>query len=210
MANYAHNFPFTKHPLNPADFPGVHRALLLALDRWIADDVPPPTSQFPAAGDGTLVVADPASYGFPAIPGVEYLGLVNALSELDYGTQPPRPIAGHDYAVTVPAVDEDGNEVAGIRVPEVAVPRGTHTGWAPRRAGYAEDELIALGAYLPFARTRKERLAAGDARLSLEERYPTSGDYIRKVAEAARALLDQGLLLAEDVDRIVDAARERA
>jgi hypothetical protein len=206
-ANFARNFPFTKHALNPADFPGVHRALLLALDRWIADGTPPPPSEFPTAD--TLVAADPAAYGFPAIPGVDYRGLVNGLSEIDYTAQPPRPIPGHDYVVVVPAIDADGNETAGIRVPEVAVPRGTYTGWAPRRAGYAEDELIALGAFLPFAQTRDARMASGDPRPSIEERYPTPDDYIRKIGEAARALFDRGLLLAEDIDRIVDDARAR-
>jgi hypothetical protein len=181
--------------------------LLVALDRWVTDGVPPPPSRFPSAREGTLVFADPDSYGFPAIPGVRYLGRVNELSELDYGTQPPQPIPGHEYVVKVPAIDEDGNEMAGIRVPEVAVPRGTHTGWAPRRAGFAEDELIALGAYFPFAVTRTEREASGDPRLSLEERYPSSGDYVRRLAEAAGQLCADGLLLAEDVERIVAQAR---
>lgn len=209
-ANYARNFPFTQYGLNPADFPGVHRALLLALDRWIGEGIPPPPNRFPTAGDGTLVAADAESYGFPAIPGVTYRGLINALSELDYSSQPPQPIPGRDYIVKVPAIDEDGNEIAGIRVPEIAVPRGTHMGWAPRRAGYAEGELIALGAYIPFAGTRAERLASGDPRLSLEERYVTPADYVRRISDAARALCEEGLLLAEDVERIIDEARERA
>lgn len=207
-ANYARHFPFTKYMLNPADFPGVHRALLVALDRWVGEGESPPSSRFPTAGE--LVSAHAESYGFPAIPGVHYPGLVNALCELDYSSQPPRPIPGHDYTVLVPAIDADGNERAGIRVPEVAVPRGTHTGWAPRQKGYAEGELIALGAYFPFAANRDERLASGDPRPSLEERYPSAEDYVRLVAEAARALCEQGLLLAEDVDRIVADARARA
>jgi hypothetical protein len=112
--------------------------------------------------------------------------------------------------VRVPAIDDDGNEIAGIRVPEVAVPRGTYTGWAPRKAGYAEDELIALGAYFPFPDTRANRETTGDPRASIEERYPTHEDYVRKIVEAARELRDEGLLLDEDIDRIVEAARERA
>lgn len=198
----------TKYPLNPADFSDVHRALLLALDRWVAAGIAPPPSRFPGADDDTLVSADVESYRFPAIPGVRYLGRINELSELDYREQPPRPIAGRDYAVMVPAIDADGNETAGIRVPEVAVPRGTHTGWAPRRTGFAEDELIALGAYFPFAATRAERLASGDPRLSLEERYPTPDDYVRKLVSAAERLHAEGFLLQEDVERIVAKARK--
>lgn len=208
-ANLARNFPFTKHRLNPADVAGVHRALLIALDQWIADGRAPPASRFPIASDGTLVPAN-NGYDFPKIPGVRYPGLVNDLSEVDYRTQPPAPIPGRDYVVLVPAIDNEGNEIAGIRVPEIAVPQGTHTGWAPRRAGYAEDELIALGAYFPFARTRAEREASGDPRPSIEERYPTAEDYVRRIAEAARDLCRQRLLLEEDVERIVAAARERA
>lgn len=207
-ANLARNFPFTKYMLNPADVNGTHRALLVALDRWIADGTEPPASRFPTVADGSLVAAD-TGYGFPAIPGVRYPALVNGLSEIDYGTQPPSPIPGRDYTVLVPRIDADGNEIAGIRVPEIAVPRGTHTGWAPRRAGFAEDELIALGAYFPFAETRAEREASGDPRPSIEERYPTADDYVRRMAEAARELCSQGLLLEEDVDRIVAAAMER-
>jgi hypothetical protein len=207
-ANFARNFPFTRHALNPADFPGVHRALLLALDRWVADGTSPPPSQFPAGDD--LVDAGRESYGFPVIPGADYPGLVNRLSEIDYAVQPPTQIPGKDYAVKVPAIDADGNETACIRVPEVAVPRGTYTGWAPRKAGYAEGELIALGAFLPFAATREERAASGDPRPSLEERYPTPEDYVGKIAEAARDLCEQGLLLAEDVERVIEDARNRA
>jgi len=208
-ANFARNFPFTKHALNPADVAEVHRALLVALDRWIADGTPPPDCRFPMPGDGTLVNADAASYGFPEVPGAPYPGLVNALAELDYSSQPPQAVPGRDYVVSVPATDADGNEIAGIRVPEVAVPRGTYTGWAPRKAGYAEGELIALGAFLPFAETREERLASGDPRLSLEERYPAAGDYLAQITEAAKALHEAGLLLAEDIERIAEAACRR-
>ena len=111
---------------------------------------------------------------FPDIPGMHYTGLVNGLCELDYSQQPPRPIAGHDYPVLVPKVDADGNEIAGIRLPDVAVPLGTRTGWNIRSAGFAEGALMAVGFYIPFAATAKERRETGDPRLSLEERYPES------------------------------------
>ncbi|MBO9601190.1 MAG: hypothetical protein J7496_01645 [Novosphingobium sp.] len=208
-ANFARNFPFTRHALNPADVAEPHRALLVALDRWIAEGTPPPASRFPGADGSALASPNVADYGFPQIPGAPYPGLVNELAEIDYSVQPPRPIPGREYAVGVPPIDADGTETVGILVPEVAVPRGTYTGWAPRKAGYAEGELIALGAYLPFAATREERLAAGDPRPSLEERYHTADDYVARVAEAAEALRADGLLLAEDVERIVTAARRR-
>jgi len=207
--DYARFFPAAAYAPNPADCSELHRALLVALDRWVSDGVPPPPSRFPHPDDGTLTPAMPERYGFPAIPGVSYPGLVNELSEVDYGVQPPRPIPGRDYAVMVPAIDRDGNEVAGVRLPDIAVPRGTHTGWNPRREGYAEGGLSAIGAWFPFAATEEERLASGDPRLSLEERYPTDEDYLRKLAEAAEELCEWGLLLQEDVERLIEKARGR-
>jgi Alpha/beta hydrolase domain len=205
----AANFPFHHHPANPAEYSAVHRALVAALDQWVSADVPPAPSRFPSVSDGTLVEAAPETYGFPAIPGVTYPGLVNELSEMDHGAQPPQPIAGREYLILVPTVDEDGNDIAGVRVPEIAVPRGTHTGWNLRKSGFGEGELLLLGSHFPFAATKKDRLVAGDPRPSLEERYPTSDRYVQAIAQAAEALREKRLLLAEDVDRIVKAAAAR-
>jgi hypothetical protein len=204
----AANFPYNQYPANPAEYGAVHRALVVALDEWVSRGVLPPPSRFPRVSDGTLTSPAPQSYGFPAIPGVKYPGLVNELSEMDYGVQPPKPIPGHDYAVLVPKVDEDGNEVAGIRTPAITGPRGTHTGWNLRRQGFAEGELVLLGSYFPFAATKEERLTSHDPRLSLEERYPTEDDYVSKIAQAADELRSMRLLLSEDVERIVKAAGE--
>jgi hypothetical protein len=144
--------------------------------------------------------------GFPDIPGVRYTGHVNELCELDYGQQPPRPIPGHDYLVLVPKVDTDGNEIAGIRSPDVAVPLGTRTGWNVRGAGFAQGALMVVGSCIPFAATVKERLSKDDPRLSLEERYPSHEHYVKAVARAAAALQKEQLLIAEDVERYIAAA----
>jgi Alpha/beta hydrolase domain len=202
----AANFPFNQYPANPAEYGAVHRALVVALDEWVSRGVLPPATRFPRVSDGTLLSPASNSYGFPAIPGVMYPGLVNELSEMDYSVQPPRPLPGHDYLILVPKIDEDGNEVPGIRIPDIAVPRGTHTGWNRRRRGFAEGELVLLGSYFPFAATKEERLASHDPRLSLEERYRSQNDYISKIAEAAQELRNMRLLLAEDVERIINAA----
>ena len=179
------------------------------LPRWTngrATRYPPPPSHFPRVSDGTLVGASPESYGFPPIPGVTYPGLVNELSEIDHGAQPPKPVPDRKYLILVPKVDEDGNEIAGVRVPDIDVPRGTHTGWNLRRPGFAEGELLLLGSYFPFAATKKARISSDDPRQSLEERYPTGGHYLKAIAHAAEALQQRRLLLAEDVDRIVKTA----
>jgi hypothetical protein len=129
---------------------------------------------------------------------------------MDYSEQPPQPIPGHKYLILVPKVDEDGNDIAGVRVPDIKVPRGTHTGWNLRRKGFGEGELVLLGSYFPFGATKKDRLASGDPRPSLEERYPTHEHYVNAIARAADELLKKRLLLAEDLERIVNAARTPA
>ena len=138
---------------------------------------------------------------------MSYTGLVNELCELDYSQQPPRPIRGNDYLVLVPKVDADGNEIAGIRSPDVAVPLGTRTGWNFRGAGFAQGALMIVGSYLPFAATAKERLAKGDPRLSLEERYPSHEHFVNAVARAAAELQKERLLIAEDVERYLATAK---
>jgi hypothetical protein len=112
---------------------------------------------------------------------------------------------GPAFGSRVAAVDADGNERAGIAVPEVAVPLATHTGWNLRHAdiGGGEQLLVFAGATLPFARTRAEREAAGDPRPSIEERYASREDYLARVRAAAERLVAQGYLLAEDVERSV-------
>jgi hypothetical protein len=203
-------FPFRQHPGNPVESSAALRAMLVALDQWVSAGREPPPSRYPRAGDGTLVPALPqAAMGFPAIPGLTYSGLHNELCEVDYGVQPPRPVPGHDYAVMVPKVDPDGNEIGGIRLPDLAAPLGTYTGWNPRRAGFADGELCLLGSYIPFATTKAERVAAGDPRPSLEERYPSHDAYVEAVASAAHELREARLLLDEDVERYIEGAIKR-
>lgn len=205
-----HNPVFSQNPgyaLNLLNYGALIRSLLVALDAWVSRGTPPPASRFPRSGDGTLAPPLPQTeYGFPAIPGVSYTGLVNELCAMDYGQQPPRAIPGHAYLVLVPKVDADGNEIAGIRLPDVAVPLGTRTGWNYRGDGFAPGALMVVGAYLPFAATAKERIANGDTRLSLEERYPSHAHYVDAVIRAAADLHKERLLLAEDVERYVAAA----
>jgi len=200
-------FQPSANPPNKLNYGALNRALLVALDEWATRGIPPPASRYPRSGDATLVPPLPkAGQGFPDIPGVSYPGVVNELCELDHSRQPPRPIPGHDYVVLVPRVDADGNDIAGIRLPDVAVPLGTRTGWNIRGAGFAQGALMLVGSYIPFAATAKERLAKGDPRLSLEERYPSHEHYVNAVARAAAELQKERLLLAEDVERYLAAA----
>ena len=190
------------------------RALLLALDRWVKGSGTPPESVYPKLADRTLVPA--AALKWPALPGLMVPRGPNPMAQFDYGTRfaegiidnaPPLPHPFR-YRVLVPAIDADGNEVAGLRMPEQQVPFATTTGWALRSAeGGAAGELCYLdGIQLPFARTAAEREAAKDPRPSLAERYGTSGEYAARVRAAAQALEKKGYLLGEDVERIAARA----
>lgn len=205
---------------NPLPRGSILRAVLVALDEWVTKGIRPPDSRFPRVGDGTLVPPDQTSTGFPNIPGVVYHGLVNASGVRDFGPlvmgnrgqvtlNPPVAVPGKEHVVLVTKVDADGNDVAGVRVPQLEVPIATHTGWNARAAGFSEGDQCDLnGMFLPFAKTRAERLAAGDPRLSLEERYKNHGTYVSRIAEAARAQRAERFLLQEDFDRIVKQAAE--
>jgi Alpha/beta hydrolase domain len=138
------------------------------------------------------------------------------MAQFDYGakfadgiidTVPPAPHAFR-YKVLVPAIDADGNELAGLRLPEQAVPAATTTGWSLRSAeGGSAGELCYLdGIALPFARTAAEREAANDPRPSLAERYQDKSTFISRVRSAAQELQRRGFYLEEDIEKTVDRA----
>lgn len=195
---------------NPNPHNPIVRALYMALDDWATRGIRPPASRYPRVSDGTLVPSLPQSVqGFPVIPGVNYTGWYNPVDLLDKSTLPNMPIPGKSYTVLVPKTDVDGNDIAGVRHPNIEVPIATYTGWALRRAPFAEGEDCALtGQYIPFAATKAERLADDDPRLSLEERYRNHGHYVSRVARAADRLVRQRLLLDEDSVDIITAAAE--
>jgi hypothetical protein len=181
------------------------RALFVALEDWVTKDIPPPQSRVPSLAAGTAVAADavamPAVAGFAVAPGANRI-----LPPVDW-IDPPEKAAPAPYAIFVSAVDGDGNEVAGIRLPSIAVPLGTHTGWNVYKA--QPDELADRdGSFIAFARSRSEREAASDPRLSLEERYGSLANYVERVKAAADALVAERLLLRDDADRLVKAAEE--
>jgi hypothetical protein len=190
---------------NPHSAGPALRALLVALDEWVTQGKAPPESRVPRIADGTLV--GPEATGFPTVPGVAVARIVNRLDRFEDWV---KPVAadGAQYRPLVAKVDADGNEVAGIRLPDVAVPRATYTGWNLYKAPFPEGELCDRdGTYAPFAKTKAEREGAGDPRLSLEERYRDQADYVAKVSAAANELVVQRLLLAEDAERYIAAAR---
>ena len=196
-------------PVNHIDYAPLMRAALVSLDRWVKDGVPPPPSRHPRLDDGTLVEMTGPTL---TIPGFTPAKGPNLRPRFDYGPDFAKGIIGNvlpvalpdRYRVLVPKVDRDGNETSGIVLPDVAVPTATSTGWSVRSAsaGGAGELCYLDGSYLPFAKTKVEREAAGDGRLSLEERYHGSADYAAKVHDAAAVLAKDGYLLPEDVERI--------
>ena len=180
------------------------RALVVALDDWATRGIEPPESRYPRTDDGTLAPSLPqAGMGFPSIPGVTYTGWYIPVAAKDKTSLPNHWIEGKEYVVLVPTTDEDGNDLAGIRPVEVQVPVGTYTGWATRRAPFAEGEDCGnQGQFIPFRATRQERERTGDPRLSIEERYESFQAYRTQVAQAVAALAADGFVLDEDMDAL--------
>jgi hypothetical protein len=187
----------------------VIRALLAALEAWVARGTPPPDSQVPLLGDGTLVSVD--QLRFPPIPGLAVAQRANAIGLPVDWVDPPATDPPGGYAVRVPAVDADGNERTGVRLPPIAAPLGTYTPWnVLRDPALAPDLCGRFGSFAPFSATRAEREARGDPRPSLQERYPTRADYVRRVQSAAASLVDARLLLPQDARAYVEKARAQA
>jgi hypothetical protein len=197
-----------QNPTNPNPYKEAARALLVAMNEWVTSGKPPPASRYPSLADRTLVRPLPQrEFGFPEIPRVRYTGEVNHLFINDETVLPPRHVAGKQYAVLVPKVDRDGNEVAGVRSVTLQVPLGTYTGWNLRNKGFMEDRSCYLqGSFIPFARWKGDR--GNDPRATLEERYGSKANYERLVAAAAQRLQQERFLLAEDAQRLVREAGE--
>ena len=207
-----------RHMNNPINITPVFRAVIDVLDAWATDGTLPPENMIPTKADGTLVSMEVYNTQFPSIPDIETPSSPNPMYVIDYGPdydekgitteQPPMEYKSKEYAVLVPQVDSDGNEIAGIRLPHIEVPLATFTGWNFYPKGGAKENALSgnTGACIPFERTLKERSAKGDPRPSIEERYPSKAHYVRLIALAAQKLVNQRLMLDEDADRYVDLA----
>jgi hypothetical protein len=199
-------------PSNPAPTAPMRAALLEALTAWVTAGTPMPPSRYPRIADGTLVRPTREAMGFPAIPGQPSPeGLVYPLIDYDVGTSfryaEASGVPTHVGTVKqvlpqlVPRVDADGNEVAGIKSPLQSAPLGTYTGWNVLSSGVFTGQMCIftspVGGFIPFARTRAERMALNDPRLSLEERYQDHAGYVQAVTGATEALVREGYLRPE-------------
>jgi Alpha/beta hydrolase domain len=207
--------------LNPLDESPVLRALWLDMDAWSTRGILPPDSTIPRLRDGTLVPPLPQSrVGFPHIPDVTYTGLKTTRYRFNYGPDfyetfiptinppvitPPyedNPKNGPIYPSYVPKTDSDGNDIAGIRLPDITVPLATYTGWGLRSGVWANDGCESSGQFIPFEATKAARTAAGDPRPSVEERYHSFTQYKNEVIQAIDGLVQRRLFICEDTQAI--------
>jgi len=204
---------------DPLDYRWAARRLLVALNEWIAKGVEPPPSAYPRIADGTLVSADQLK--FPKIPNLSAPGTANVHKayRVDYGKEflskgiiaqePPK--VGTAFPMLVPQVDSDGNDIPGIRMPEISVPLATYLGWNffNERSGPTTELVSLTGSFVPFARTKAQREQANDPRPSIEERYKNRDAYLERISAAAKDLAAKGYVMQEDIPRIVQQAGQR-
>ncbi|RPI57223.1 MAG: hypothetical protein EHM55_02580 [Acidobacteria bacterium] len=206
---------------NPAPVGPMRAALMKGLAAWVTKNTPMPASRYPTLADGTLVPNTQRAMGFPAIPGAPSPeGLQHPLVNYDLGPQfryndqsgvvASLPVVTGTLPQLVVRVDADGNEVGGIRSPLLMAPLGTYTGWNVTTSGVHKGNLCMggspIGGFIPFAKTRAERMASGDPRPSLEERYKDHAGYMQAVRTAADRLVHEGFLLRDDAAAMVAQA----
>ena len=208
-----------RYGFNLVDYVPLLRCALVNLDKWVSQGIQPPPSAYPSLGAGTLVEPSVALQPIARLPGsvVPEPARLGGVRELDLGPDASRGIArypvklGRAYPSLVPSVDSDGNESDGIRLPDLTVPVGTHTGWNPRHpeTGAPEQIIAMMGTTRFFAPTPDARARNNDPRPSLAERYSSKEEYLSRVREAAEKLIEDRYVLDEDVELLVANASER-
>jgi hypothetical protein len=186
------------------------RAMIANMDAWVRSNTLPPANNYPKIADGTLVPL--RRYALPSIPGVNRPHEANAGSRLDFGpqwhagvlsVQPPR--VGKPFPVLVPQADADGNELEGVRLPEVSVPLATYLGWNLRdpSIGAPEQRVAFEASWVPFPKTAGARERAHDIRKSIAERYSNGEDYMARYKNALNDLVKQRWILEEDREALL-------
>jgi hypothetical protein len=197
-----------------ASLPVTLRALVQVIDDWADRGIEPPKNNYPQSND--LVSLATYRSAFPAIPGLPAPEVMNALNVLDFGPSFGStggnqiilpPFLGQSYRLLVPRPTQDGSSVGGINTIHTRVPLGTNVGWNIRAGARVPDLCGLSGSYVPLATTRAERLATGDSRPSLEERYGTHGNFVFAVSAGAKQLVSERFMLPEDARQFFDAAQ---
>jgi hypothetical protein len=207
---------------NPMPHTQTVNALRVHFRNWVIRGIAPPPSRYPTLADGNLVDPTAAAMGFPALPGLPEdapTGFINPVLDYDFGpeynyddgsgvmTMMP-PAIKRVIKTKVPRVDADGNEQGGVPVVLHGAPLGTYLGWNITAAGFHQGKICNYaGGMIPFAKTKAERLAAKDPRLSLEERYGTHEGYVAAVTKSAAGAVAAGFLLESDAKSLIAAAQ---
>jgi hypothetical protein len=190
------------------------RAMVANMDAWVRSGTAPPASRYPKIADGTLVTLD--KLHFPAIPGLKPPASNSQGWDLDFGPnwrsgilsqQPPTVVAA--YPTLVPQVDADGNDLGGIRLPEITVPLATYTGWNLRAPaiGAPTERTAFLGSFMPLPQTSAQAASKGDARTPIDLRYKGYADYCSRFDRAVDELVRQHYVLGEDASILKEAAQ---
>jgi len=204
---------------NPNPIQWYWRALITDMDKWVKDGKEPPPSTYPKIAEKTLVPL--REWKFPKIPGANTPHEVSLAYHINLGPQPKGtvgsvqvvtiepPRVGNAFGVLVPQSDADGNDLGGVRLPELQVPLATYTGWNLRdpSIGAPDQRVSFLGSWIPLAKTAEERKKSGDPRLSIAERYVSREEYMSKFEQAAKKLIEQRFLLQEDLSAILERGK---
>lgn len=194
----------------------VNRAIVGILDDWVDKSIAPPPSNYPTIQNGQLVSLTQYRREFPKIPGVVPPNYLNQLESLDFGQQfdadgglvtrfPPK--VGRSYLILVPRPASDGPSAAGINTVWTRAPLGSNLGWNFIAGEPGQDLCNGTGTFIPFAKTKAERLADHDPRLSIEERYHSHAGFVSAVKRATDALVRERFMLKDDARRFVAAAQ---
>jgi len=188
------------------------RAMATNMDEWASKGKIPPPSVYPRIDKGTLVAR--ADWKFPTLPKVKLPGEAQTAYHLDFGGQFLKngivdvepPMVGEKFKALVPQVDQDGNDLGGIRLPELEVPLATYTGWNLRdpEIGAPTQRLSFVGSFLPFAQTRAARNASQDPRPSIAERYRDKEEFMKRFQQAAEKLIQSHYVLADDLKLVLE------
>lgn len=194
---------------NPMNANEITEALRYAMEEWVMDGKLPPESVYPTLKAGTLTLAKEVK--FPAIPGLAMPSTLQAGPRIENPQLSSKGGKGAPLPLLVPQVDEDGNDLGGIRMPELEAPLATATGWIYRPKSMGETHELALlrGFWIPFPQTKAQREKNGDPRLSIEERYSSKTDFLRRIEKAAKRLVEQRFLLETQVPLLLKRAEKQ-